>query len=227
MIGRGRGTIRWLPSVARVSNRGNSNHRMPSGAEMRRFAGPILAIAVLSLGVASSQASTITVTIPDPSPASYIFFGTGNASVTYSGVVFSQQAALSNGNFYNVGVLFSGDPAVLSSQAQTIGVANILVTLPTFTAAFSVNYGTFNGSAVTFALSNGFTTTLGSTGSGYVVPDFFSYSGTVFDTVQITSPDIVLNINNITYNVPEPGTLAMLGTSVLVAAGGLRRRYVA
>lgn len=43
-------------------------------------------------------------------------------------------------------------------------------------------------------------------------------------------PDYVLNINNITYNpvagtVPEPGTLAMLGSGVMAAVSGLRRRF--
>jgi hypothetical protein len=38
-----------------------------------------------------------------------------------------------------------------------------------------------------------------------------------------------MNINNITYNgvttTPEPGTLVVLGTGVLAAAGSLRRCF--
>ena len=189
----------------------------------------ILAITVLFLAVASSQASVI-VTIPDPGlDPDYIFFGRGDASVTYSGVLFSQQAALSDGSFFNVGPGFSGRPAVLSSQGQANGVANILITLPVAATDFSVNFGTFFGGDLTFLLSNGYTTTLVSIGSGYAVPDLFSYSGAAFDSVQITSPAYALNINNISYNpvspVPEPGTGAMLGTAVLAAAGALRRRF--
>jgi hypothetical protein len=125
-------------------------------------------------------------------------------------VVFSQSGALSNGNFFNVGVDFSGDPAVLSSQEQTIGVANILITLPTTADSLSLNYGTFNGSDVAFALSSGGTFTQGSSGSGYAVPDFFSVSGS-FTSVLVTSPDSVLNLNNVTYStIPEASTYTML-----------------
>jgi hypothetical protein len=89
----------------------------------------------------------------------------------------------------------------------------------------------FSRSGVTFALSNGQTFTQGITGSGYLTPDFFSFSGAAFNSVEITSPDFVMNINNITYNgvttTPEPGTLVMLGTGVLAAAGSLRRRFAA
>src|ERR1039457_7121426 len=86
----------------------------------------------LLLPASSAFAGNIDVTIRDPAPLPYIYFGTGDASVTYSGVVFTQQAALSNGNFFIIGGLFSADPTVLSSQEQTSGVANILVTLPVF-----------------------------------------------------------------------------------------------
>ena len=94
----------------------------------------------------SAFATPITVTIPDPSPLPFIFYGNGDASVTYSGVLFTQQLALGNANLFDVGPLFSGDPAVLSSQEATIGVENILITFPGFINFFSVNYGTFNGS---------------------------------------------------------------------------------
>ncbi|HYW48403.1 MAG TPA: PEP-CTERM sorting domain-containing protein [Bryobacteraceae bacterium] len=193
---------------------------------------PVLAFALVSavpsradVSYASyaSWASAVTggitsVTIPDPSPNADIFFGNGNASVTYSGVTFSTQAALSNGNFFNVGSLFSGDPAVLSSQQQTVGVANILITLPVAVTAFALNYGygTFFGSNVTFALSDGSTITQGSTGSGYSVPDFFGVtSNTPFNSVLVTSSDFVLNLNNVVYGtastaVPEPSAIILL-----------------
>src|SRR3974377_719057 len=102
------------------------------GGSMRR----LLVVALFALcfsfvGVTASHASPITVTIPDPGgPPGYISFGTGYASVTYSGVVFSQSGALSDGTLFNVGIQWSGYPAVLSSQGQSFGVANILISLP-------------------------------------------------------------------------------------------------
>ena len=182
---------------------------------------------VCLLGV-QSQAAPISVTIPDPAPNPFIYFGNGDASVTYSGVTFTQQAALSDGAFFNVGVLFSGFPAVLSSQQQSFGVANILVSLPSFSNQFSVNYDTFNGSNVTFDLSNGASFTFGSTANGYDASDFFGVgSSAPFNWVLITSSDFVLNINNITYTpVPEPGTLVMLGSGLLAAGGLVRRKLM-
>jgi len=157
--------------------------------------------------------NTASVTIPDPGSAGYIYFGTSSASVTYSGVTFSQSSVLSDGNFYNVGSVFSGNPAVLSSQDQSFGVANILITLPKATSAFSLDYGygTFGGSSVTFLLSNGDSFTLGSTGSGYAVPDFVgAKDSTKFTSILVTTPDSVLNLNNLVYGVPEPSTWAMM-----------------
>ena len=65
--------------------------------------------------------------------------------------------------FFNVGSAFSGSPAVLSSQQQTEGAANILITLAAPVKAFSLNFDTydgvddqiFNGAVVSFKLSNG------------------------------------------------------------------------
>ena len=81
---------------------------------MRKLVAPVLVIAVVLLAVGASYATTVVV--PDPSPELYIFYGTGDASVTYDGVLFQQQAALGLASLFDVGPLFSGDPAVLSSQ---------------------------------------------------------------------------------------------------------------
>jgi hypothetical protein len=150
-----------------------------------------------------------TVTVPDPSPQTFINLGT-DGSVTYSGVVFSANSALGNGNFFNVGELFSGSPAVLSDQEQTSGIANILITFPEAVEGFALDYGTFSGSGVTFALSNGDSVVQGSTAAGYTTPDFVGVTDSSFTSVLVTSDDGVLDINNISYapaaiTTPEPG----------------------
>jgi hypothetical protein len=183
----------------------------------------------LAFGAAALPAAATVVPIPDPTPNAYIYFGNGDASVTYDNVTFSQSLALGNGNFFNVGQLFSGDPAVLSSQQQTAGVANILIDLPRFTKALSFNYGTFGGSSVNFQLSNGASFTQGSTGSGYATPDLFLTTGPkAFNSVLVTSTDGVLNLNNLSYAVPEPATWAMMliGFAALGAAARSRRAQV-
>jgi hypothetical protein len=180
----------------------------------------------LAFGAAALPAAAAVVTIPDPSPNAYIYFGNGDASVTYDNVTFSQSSALSDGNFFNVGQLFSGDPAVLSSQEQSRGVANILITLPRFTKALAFNYGTFGGSGVNFQLSNGSSVTQGSTGGGYTTPDLFLTTGQkAFKSVLVTTPDGVLDVNNLSYAVPEPATWAMMliGFAALGAAARSRR----
>src|ERR1017187_4447416 len=164
---------------------------------MRKFVVSFLAIAVLFLGAASAFANTITVTFPDP--GSFTFLGNGTASVTYSGVTFSTQGALSDGNFWLIGTGFGANPPDLSSQQQTFGVANILVTLPVYATYFSVNYGTFNASPVTFLASNGATATFGSTGSGYLTPDNVYYNGPAYNTMLMTPADYVFNISSTSY----------------------------
>jgi hypothetical protein len=193
---------------------------------MRKFV-LLAALAVVCMMAATTLQATplTTVVIPDPAPNAFIFFGNGDASVTYSNVTFVQQSALGDANLFNVGFLFSGDPAVLSSQGESVGLANILVELPNFTTFFGVDYGTFFGSPVTFLASNGATATFGSTAAGYQTLDSVTYNGPPINWVLITSPDGVLNINDISYNTPEPGTLVLLGSGLLALGGAVRRRF--
>jgi hypothetical protein len=171
-----------------------------------------------------------TVTIPNLAPDSFVFYGSGTASVTYSPLVFSTSASLGNGNFFNVGMGYFGAPAaVLSDQVATVGVENILITFPTAVTGFALNFGTFNGSNVTFTVSNGDSVTEGTTGSDYAVPQFLGATDTTpFTSVLVTSPDYVLNINNVSFGsaIPEPASVTLLaaGTAALGGAAWRRRR---
>jgi hypothetical protein len=200
---------------------------------MRTRLAVVAAIAAV-LCITPAFASTVTVVIPDPSPQQFIYYGTGDASVTYSNVLFVQQAALGNASLYDVGPLypFGGLPAVLSSQTANVGADNIMIVFPNPTTFFSVDFGTYFPATVTFLLGNGDSFTQAGTGAGYHTPDFFSVTDIPFSTILITasSTDLAMHINNITYNTssstPEPGTLIMLGTGVLAAAGAARRKLL-
>jgi hypothetical protein len=197
------------------------------GAALLLFAGTVNAGAgLVTYADFSSWSAAVpaytSLAIPDPASGpspGYDYFGSGTASVSYGGVLFATNVALGNGEFYNVGPMFSGSNGpipVLSSQGQIVGVANILITLVAPVKAFALNFDTFAGSDVTFTLSNGEMLTLPSAGNAYDLGSFFGVTDdTPFKTILLTSSDNVLNLNALNFGaavsaIPEPATWVML-----------------
>jgi hypothetical protein len=174
------------------------------------------AVLALALGaVALPAAATTVVTIPNPPPGTFFWqLGQGDVSVSYSGVTFTQSALLGDAKLDIVTIPNVPSPAVLSSQQAPSGVENILITLPSKTKTFSLLYGTIDGSDVSFQLSNGASFTQASVGSssGYDATELFQTTqSTPFNTVLVTSKDLILNVNDITFAaVPEPATWATM-----------------
>jgi hypothetical protein len=186
---------------------------------------------------AAANPGYTTVTIPDDPSPGFTVLGTGNASVTYSGVQFSQSGDSSTDpDLFNIGSLDSGDPAVLSSASLT-GDANILITLPQAVTALALDYGTMDGSSMTFTLSDGSVINQPSTAGGsFAVPDFFGVTeSSPFTSVLLTTSDLALDLNNVSYLVagpsvgtvaaPEPGTWPVLAIALAcLAVAGWRRQ---
>jgi len=83
----------------------------------------------------AATASYMTVTIPNPSSVSGFDSFAGN-SVSYSGVTFSSDTTKYNGGFFNVGPVFSGQPAVIAAQQLDFDLVNILITFAGPVTAF-------------------------------------------------------------------------------------------
>ena len=191
---------------------------------------PILGAVLLCLGSGAALATPGGVSFPQPDVGAYTYLGSGDASVTYDGVTFSQSAAYGAADFYLIGSQYTGGfPPVLSSQTITDGTANILVSLPSVVQSLTIWFGTFGHSPVTFTLSNGHSSTLTATGSGYITFDTFT-SNERFSSVLLTTTDGVLNIGSVSYDtapVPEPASwMLMIGGFGAIGAA-MRRRRVA
>ncbi|HLI86718.1 MAG TPA: hypothetical protein VKV17_22625 [Bryobacteraceae bacterium] len=223
--------------------------------------GPALALALLAgflahadityvdfASWAAADPGYLTASIPDPGPDGFTFIGTGDSSVTYSGVQFSQTGDDSTGPFLvNIGVADSGLPAVLSSSLQPAGgtgEANILVTLPETVTGLALDYGTQDGSSVTFKVSDGSVINQpSSSGAAFgAAPDFFGVTSTTpFNSVLLTTSDATLYLNNVAFApagsgppsgpgdagspVPEPAAWPVLAGCIgLLGTARLRRK---
>jgi len=174
----------------------------------------------------AATTGVVNTTIPDPvDPIGFDSFGTGDGSVTYGGVTYSISSASIDPDsiLFNVGPVFSQQPAVVSVQGGSTSIQQLSITLPTFVTAFAMNFDTFNGSFLGIFNGHG-ADTVSSTANGYDASDFFGMVDSVgFNTVTVTAfNEGVLNVNNISYgsaqaNVPEPAAWALM----LLGFGGL------
>lgn len=190
------------------------------GAALMLFAGTVYADAGLVTYADFSSwnaatASKTTVTISDPSsPAGFDPIAGG--SVSYGGVTFSSDLTKYSGGFFNIGPVFSGQPAALTVQQTGFDLVNILITLAGPATSFSLDFGTFDGYSVTFLLSNGHSVTQTSTADGFATSNFFGVTdSTPFTTILLTSEDESLALNNVQFGaavsaVPEASTWAMM-----------------
>ena len=139
----------------------------------------------------------------------YDYFGSGTASVTYSGVFFDNELRLGQWRFLQhwtdvevvpVFPLKRRSAGPVLAATDSVGVANILITLAAPVKAFALNFDTFFGADVSFTLSNGDTLTLASGGNAYDLRSFFGVTDdTPFKTILLTSSDQALNLNALNF----------------------------
>lgn len=158
----------------------------------------------------------------------FIFYSTP-PGVTLSGANFNINHTNNNGNLYAIGQNFYyPGTSVLSSQQTTIGLNNIVVTLPGLFTAFAVDVGSFGASNVTFTLSTGDVFNINT--PNYPAFSFVGFASTLaFNSVRIETTDNVLNIDNVSFAtaVPVPSGMILAGVGVITLAGYSWRKRLA
>ena len=162
----------------------------------------------------------------EPTPPGVTLMG-ANFTIDHSGG--------NTGNLFVIGdnFYYSGN-SVLSSQQSTPVANNIVITLPGFETALSLNLGTLGAAeSWSWALSNGDTGVLGA--PAFDTLSFFGLTSTSgFNTLRLTGPanpasNAAMNIDDVSFGagsaatVPEPASLVLVG-SALALAGARRRR---
>jgi hypothetical protein len=202
-------------------------------------------IAILSVALAPTVSRADTVY---SSVAAYNAATTGSTTINFNGiaspggyVLEPNGFTLSGATFTSPNNLFILDPAFYRFtyagggflNPQNFLPASLTISLPSVTAV-GFDFGGLFGPSGPFdvTLSDGFSTTLSttdSTGGGSLAFAGFT-SSTDLTSITLSDPtDSAFTMDNVTFGgvsaTPEPGTLGLVLTGLLGAAGAIRNRY--
>jgi hypothetical protein len=153
----------------------------------------------------------------------------GFSPLVQGGISFSSSAPFVNvtSASYYTPTIFPGD-FITNSYPPGGTVNSLTITLPTSVTAFGLNFGSFDGSTVSFLLSNGFSTTIG-TSSTFGTLQFAGFlSNQAFNTITLSLPSlegwIVSSVITATATTPLPAALPLFATGLGLAGFVARRR---